>query len=197
MVEIRRLQPSVPIALPVADRARSRRGPALVRHERWSKDFPPPTPQPEPCILWQGNLDQDGYGQINRRRRNHPEKWNSVKVHRHIMALALGRPLLRGEIVMHLCDNRLCFRISHLRIGSIADNNRDMFYKRRGVDPPRPLTYQQKRKIRYDFDTGVSVATLAREYGRSWKTIEKVISKQAPTSPKPMKKRPPKAFGGC
>jgi hypothetical protein len=70
----------------------------------------------EPCIEWTGPRSH-GYGIIRRNKRN-------VRVHRLIVELADG-PLLPGEVVRHACDNKACFRYSHLRRGTHADNMRD------------------------------------------------------------------------
>lgn len=42
------------------------------------------------------------------------------------MSEHLGRELLPTELVCHHCDNRACFEISHLYVGSHTDNMRDM-----------------------------------------------------------------------
>lgn len=37
-----------------------------------------------------------------------------------------------GMFVCHRCDNRPCWKPDHLFLGTVADNNRDMFVKGRG-----------------------------------------------------------------
>lgn len=62
------------------------------------------------CMIWPGAVDRNGYGQI---------KWNgkTVGVHRLVLELALGRPLLPGMDASHTCPsghNSLCFNRRHL-----------------------------------------------------------------------------------
>lgn len=141
MVEIRKLRPSVgPIKMPTVKRdspyALARAGTAwqapkvIVRRRR---DHPPPTPLDTPCVIWQGLLDKYGYGLYN---TTHFGKRKRVKMHRWVMELVLGRELSRKEFVLHACDNRMCYRVEHLSIGTIRDNNADMVRKKRNKKPP-------------------------------------------------------------
>lgn len=82
-------------------------------------DFPPGNPLDTLCRLWQGAVDRDGYGT---RTTNHS---NAKKyVHRWVWEMAHG-PIPPGMVVRHRCDNPICFRLSHLELGSVADNNND------------------------------------------------------------------------
>lgn len=134
MVEIRKLQPLVKIRgfhEPSAyDRALAA-GRPVIHTERRRKDFPPPTPQPTPCILWQGAVDKDGYG-TRRTEANGPKR----AVHRWIIEYAYGTKLGPRDVVMHLCDNPPCYRLEHLRVGTVASNNADARAKGRAVAPP-------------------------------------------------------------
>src|SRR5262245_2703456 len=126
MVEIRRLEPSVKIRGIAGAKGRGRGRPPsprtvaggrprqIMHVVRRRKDYPPPTPMPTPCVLWQGSVDPDGYGRFKTKRRG---KWVTMKVHRRIMELYLGRTLTKTEFVLHLCDNPPCYRIDHLQIG--------------------------------------------------------------------------------
>lgn len=69
---------------------------------------------------WEINLapNKDGYRQI---------RINGVKQYAH--RLAVGA--VKGDIVMHLCDNPACCNPEHLRIGTQKENVRDMFNKGR------------------------------------------------------------------
>jgi len=191
MVEIRKLKPSVGIIkLPppptravlnpnyrqVADRRRT---------ERRRADHPAPTPQPTPCVLWQGSVTPDGYG---RRKAVRPgtDKAQTIGVHRWIVELTLGRRLRPDQVIMHLCDNRLCYRYDHLRVGTIKENNDDRDSKGRlrqvaqhmhGTTNGRAkLKPQWIANIRRDYTEGVKMTTLAREYGVSRATIYKIVN---------------------
>jgi hypothetical protein len=58
-------------------------------------------------------------------------------LHRYVYAKYVGE-IPTGYCVMHLCDNRKCINPKHLKAGTIADNNKDMWGKGRGKVPPRP-----------------------------------------------------------
>ena len=61
MPEIRTLKPLVKIRMPSARKSGYR--PSQVKVvQRLRRDFPPPTPQPTPCVIWQGAQGRDGYG---------------------------------------------------------------------------------------------------------------------------------------
>lgn len=71
------------------------------------------------CVEWQGATNAGGYGILH---------WGLA--HRLSYTLFIG-PIPRGRCVLHTCDNRRCVRPSHLWIGSLADNIRDMDKKGR------------------------------------------------------------------
>lgn len=187
MVEIRKLEPSVGIIKMPTKAIRNPNYKQVAnrrRTERWRKDFPPPTPQPTPCVIWQGSVDPDGYG---RRKAVRPgaHKAQTVGVHRWVVEKMLGRRLRTHEVIMHLCDNRLCFRYDHLQIGTIADNNADRDAKGRLVQVAQhmngetngraKLTRANVNKIRRDYQAGVKMATLAKEYGVARSAIHKIV----------------------
>ena len=55
---------------------------------------------------------------------------NQQYLHRWVWEQING-PIPAGMEVMHLCDNRRCFRYDHLRLGTHAENMGDMRAKRR------------------------------------------------------------------
>jgi transcriptional regulator with XRE-family HTH domain len=189
MVEIRKLEPIVKIR-----RMGQPRPETPTRHTnrvvsvRRRVDYPPPTPQPTPCVLWQGSCDPDGYGRMKREVNGRPL---TVKVHRWIQEQYLGRPLKTQEFVLHLCDNPPCYRFDHLRIGSAYDNNIDMINKGRWVAPPvhhngrkrQPLTAWQRQLIRREFESGIGTQALAERFGVAPRTINQITSstRRAPT----------------
>jgi hypothetical protein len=172
MVAIRQLQPSVEIALPRRTSAKAYRGLQAATVVRSVKDHPSPTPQPTPCRLWQGAVDNHGYGTWHRYERGEgPRRGarNKVRPHRWVVEQIHG-PLRPDQVIMHLCDNPLCFRYDHLRIGTTAENNADMIAKGRHV--PRG-----KRRPEDHIAIAVRDATIQRLWlsGLSRKTIAETM----------------------
>jgi hypothetical protein len=69
------------------------------------------------CLIWTGGKDHDGYG----------KKWNNGRnhlVHRLVWAEANG-PIPPGLLVKHRCDQKACYRVDHLEIGTNAGNVRE------------------------------------------------------------------------
>ena len=78
---------------------------------------------PSVCWLWQGPLDEDGYGRF---------MFQATPYQAHRVSFLLHK----GEIpkrmfILHQCDNPPCANPAHLRLGTPADNNLDMVQKRR------------------------------------------------------------------
>jgi hypothetical protein len=186
MVEIRTIKPMVRISMPKRPSGRvvrqARRFQVVVRRRR---DFLPPTPQPTPCVLWQGTANKDGYGV---RWIHVGDGWQLVMMHRWIVQV-VRRRLDSTEIVMHKCDNRLCFRFDHLQVGSILDNNADMKAKGRNSLPPRnvfhgedhpmsKLTVESVREIRLRVSLGEPRKALAERFGITVETVGKIVRRE-------------------
>ena len=182
MVEIRTLKPLVKLRLPSKPEQYKRTNVVVVR--RTQVTHPSPTPQPTPCRLWQGASGSDGYGW--RKYVDHRGDRKPISMHRWVMSMALQRPLLPSEIVLHACDNPFCYRLDHLSLGTVQDNNADMRRKGRDSAPPvnvfkgeahpmAKLTELKVAQIRHGYRTGLKAVTLADDYGVSVSTIRRIV----------------------
>ena len=86
------------------------------------------------CLEWQGLLDKDGYGRV---KVNNTDS----RVHRAFYEIWHGVKLRTDEVLLHECDNPRCFAPHHLKIGSQADNIRDMDEKGRRVSANTSVTH--------------------------------------------------------
>ena len=75
------------------------------------------------CWLWKAGLDQDGYGQFSIGSFG-------TRSHRYSFNLHHGS-IPDGYCVCHSCDTPACCNPAHLWLGTVTDNNRDMFQKKR------------------------------------------------------------------
>jgi hypothetical protein len=94
----------------------SNRAPLSVRF--WAK-----VEKTDGCWLWRGARHHTGYGVIGVDRRQR-------RAHRVAYEMAHG-PIPAGAVVCHSCDTPPCVNPSHLFVGTVADNNRDMMAKGR------------------------------------------------------------------
>jgi hypothetical protein len=79
------------------------------------------------CWLWTASYDRHGYGQFC---VGHNGKKRMCRAHRIAWALTYG-PVPEGMLVLHHCDNTLCVRPEHLKLGTKRSNSRDMMSKGR------------------------------------------------------------------
>lgn len=67
------------------------------------------------CLVWTGTKGVNGYGRMTYERRN-------VMPHRMAWEDAHG-PIPDGLQIDHICMNRLCIRVDHLRLATNKQNN--------------------------------------------------------------------------
>lgn len=70
----------------------------------------------------------------------------NVYAHRVVWEAHHG-PIPDGRVICHRCDQRDCYDIGHLFIGTIADNNADRDAKGRGVTPDNQGTRHGMHKL--------------------------------------------------
>lgn len=117
------------------------------------------------CWNWQGGKDRDGYGHI----RVEGKLWQT---HRFSSLLDDKDPA--GYVVLHSCDNPSCVNPQHLKLGTQADNVKDMIIKGRYVKPQGRLSDAEVRAIR---DSSDSLLKLSKQYKLSTTTLWKVKNK--------------------
>lgn len=78
------------------------------------------------CIMHCGFRDVDGYGQVKKNGK-------TKRAHRVAWETANQASLLRGSVIMHVCDNPGCINPDHLKLGSHKENYLDKMSKGRGV----------------------------------------------------------------
>lgn len=79
------------------------------------------------CWLWNGTINNNGYGMIYFQKRIGLAHRASWEIHRG--------PIPNGMYVLHRCDVRNCVNPGHLFLGTCTDNARDMHAKGRGRPP--------------------------------------------------------------
>lgn len=101
---------------------------------------------PEPnsgCWLWDGPVDDFGYGRLREGR-------DKIRAHQ-LSARLHGRALPNGLIWRHCCDMPGCVNPDHLVSGTLGDNNRDRMERGRNCEGERvhsaKLTAQQVIEI--------------------------------------------------
>ena len=88
---------------------------------------------PNECWEWTAGCDKDGYGQFS-------IGYTGTRAHRFSYLINRG-PIAKGMVVCHTCDNPRCVNPSHLWLGTIEDNNRDMKAKGRSAVGQRNGAY--------------------------------------------------------
>ena len=112
------------------------------------------------CLEWTLSKSWDGYGQTKAWGRNRRS---------HRVALELEGIDTSGKLVLHSCDNRLCCNPKHLRVGTQADNMRDMVERKRSNQTGKhnnnsKLTEQEVIKIKDMIKQGYGNKDIARNF---------------------------------
>lgn len=119
------------------------------------------TDQSGDCLIWNGAVMKDGYGNIY-----HEGKY--WRAHRLSYFFEHGE-IPAGMYVCHTCDTPLCVNPDHLFLGTCADNLRDMTRKLR--NNMQALTPKIVREIRASDKMNVELAV---KYDVSPSAISKV-----------------------
>ena len=131
------------------------------------------------CWEWQASHDRWAYGHF----------WldgTMQAAHRLVWELTNG-PIPQGLCVLHHCDHPGCQNPSHLFLGTIADNNRDMREKGRArsgrlrgqKNGQTKLTRQEVHMIRQLYATGKHTqALLGERFGIAQRTVSHIVRRE-------------------
>lgn len=127
----------------------------------------------EGCWTWQAARSRDGYGKFQLRRRV------VARAHRVAWMLAHGE-IPAGQVVRHDCDNPLCVRPDHLRLGSQRENVGDQLARGRFVLGSRngmaKLHERDALAIRRRVTAGESHTALAAEFRVSLSAVGAIVA---------------------
>jgi hypothetical protein len=163
--------------------------------------------EPHECWNWTSPSQVGGYGSFyyeNRLRRA-----------THISLGLAGRPLTKGLLALHKCDNPACVNPDHIFEGTLSDNMQDCLRKKRFLigsrSPHATLNEAQVANMRALSAAGLDYKQLALFFhtnadvvrafviNRSWKHVRPAFQRLKPIrwlERKGSKKPAPKAAGG-
>jgi len=130
------------------------------------------------CWIWQASKHVFGYGQCKFRG-------TIERAHRIAWILTYGE-IPKGLCVMHACDILACVNPSHLRLGTIADNNRDMLRKGRASggslkgeqNPKAKIADEDVVHIRELAKSGLTYRTIGQMYGLQREAIGQIVRRE-------------------
>lgn len=132
------------------------------------------------CLIFTGKPNNKGYGRISLGSR----AAGTAYVHRVVATHHLGPPPPDKPCVLHSCDTPLCVEITHLRYGTVAENNAEMFARNRqggqfDGSTRRVLSDADVADIRASY-TGAwgEQSRLAERYGVNRGTITQILKGQ-------------------
>jgi HNH endonuclease len=139
-----------------------------------------------PCWLWTGSGNKGNYGRVLISKSN-PIRF--VSAHRYSWTYYYGE-IPHGSHVLHKCDNRRCVNPEHLKLGTAAQNSKDIVEHgnslRGELNPRTKLTTNDVLEIRAKYSRGETLRAIAAQYSisltnahsittrRSWAHLEEV-----------------------
>lgn len=140
--------------------------------DRWSAKVKIPIDGIHGCWIWQGFLNEHGYGVISVGGRS----GRMTLAHRVAWELVNG-PIPEGMIVRHACDTPSCVNRRHLALGTPQDNSNDTVERgrqARGQDfPQAKLTPADVQAIRDATDE--TQRSLAKRFGVAQSVISGIV----------------------
>jgi hypothetical protein len=132
-----------------------------------------PLADPSACLEWPRGRERGGYGKLCTHGK-------TKKAHRLAWELRMG-PIPAGMVVCHRCDNPPCFRVDHLFLGTLGDNNRDAVAKGRNIKGAQnwkaTLTDGQVLEIRRLRSEGWTITALALAFSVGTSTVFRIVNR--------------------
>lgn len=126
-------------------------------------------PGPNGCLEWTGSTIPLGYGQARFRGR-------VTRAHRIFFFMNTPRAD-QNKNVLHLCNNRKCCNVDHLRIGTHAENSNHMWKSERGSSV---LTISEVISIRDVYSTGrFNQSEIAKMFGVTPNCIHYIVTRKS------------------
>jgi hypothetical protein len=127
--------------------------------------------------VWQGDTRKDGYGYFE---MNHGDGHTRIQANRASYIIFVDPNLSEDDVILHLCDTRMCVNPNHLFAGPQQENMDDMEAKGRvaeGEDSGRAkMTNEQVHDIRMRYAKGEGLRDLAKEYGIAPSTASYIVN---------------------
>lgn len=124
------------------------------------------------CWGWSGGKDKHNYGYVAYKRK-------IIKAHRISAQLYIGN--VDGMDVLHTCDNPICCNPLHLRLGTHADNMKDMSLKGRACKEIPSIRGELHHSVKLTnesvleiYKSNLSQQRLADKYRVSIHTIKRI-----------------------
>jgi Zinc-binding loop region of homing endonuclease len=137
------------------------------------------------CWEWQGATGNSGYGNVawhgNMYVAHRVAAWLSGLISTPQAIESRSTSRRARQFVLHKCDNRLCCNPAHFFVGTLGDNMKDAYRKKRKSSfkgeshANAKLTNEQAAEIRRRYKNGELQTLLAKEYGVSQVTISLII----------------------
>ena len=148
---------------------------------RVNKDGPIQPHMDTPCWEWTGAINSHGYGSI----RGEGPHFPMLGAHRAAWEMKHGR-LAVGLQACHRCDNRRCVQVSHMFVGTSAENTADRDAKGRQArqrgeaQGAAKLTWERAEKIRRIYGAGgITQRDLAASEGVTAMAINKIVNNRS------------------
>lgn len=119
------------------------------------------------CLIWQGAIEDNGYGNVNVGGRT----WST---HRLSFKISNGSIPPRKR-VLHSCDVRACIEPEHLHLGTSRQNSREMVQRARYRGPAK-LGPADRARVIEAAGAGEPQRKVAERFGVSQATVSNIVN---------------------